>query len=602
MKSLPLFLLLALLSLACGGGGGGGGTSEAPYVPSQASVTFEENTVVEQASITSFKPLTAQEWDETSVRKVLHAFAYGSAATDEQIAKWAGMSVDAAIAEIISFNAIHLPLTPEGTSRHKNGELKELAQVWGSQNDSYQLDNWNSPAQVWIRAVLDPELNPVRQKMGLMETNDHMAVNLDSAVENRQVFRYYDDIMNTLASGESYDAVLNTAALSAAVATQYNHRKNKFVDGQFKGNEDFAREFHQLFFGIMGTDNPEQHEQVNIRNTAKALTDIQVERTTIGDKNVLMERPDYGMEKHYPGNLEILNESIVGSTAQEKISHLSKSAIANSESLEQLPKKIIGMLSDPNMSTERGAAVSKAWQELPEKKMLAMLRSYAGSSTFHDATRFRYYSTLERLLIISNRYYLSLPERESQRLISAWEMIEMEDAPFRPIHDVFGSQKGVESAESSHAFAKAWEGSTSRIWNYTQTSDKDGAWVKDWSKVAPVDAQGFTTVELMAQWLWQRFIADGGRNFGSLEKAQVYALLASGRDYGLLANPDAPETLITSTNLDEATHRERVTDLGISRLLLASDDATQRKRANERVGMAIGFIVMTPYMFAQEGR
>ena len=84
MNAFPLILLLALFSLACGGGGGGATSSET-YVPALTSVTFAENTTIEQASITSFKPLNSQEWGETAVRKVLHAFAYGSAASDAQV-------------------------------------------------------------------------------------------------------------------------------------------------------------------------------------------------------------------------------------------------------------------------------------------------------------------------------------------------------------------------------------------------------------------------------------------------------------------------------------------------------------------------------------
>jgi hypothetical protein len=597
---LSSLLILLLLSGACGGGGGGGASSPA-YVPPVASPTFEENTTVEQAAITSLKPLASSEWSETSVRKILHAFAFGSALSDAQITAWAGMTPESAIRDMLSFNAIHLPMTPEGKSRYSNGELRELALVWASEDEKYALDKWNAPAQVWLRAALDPELNPFRQRFGLLETNDHMAVNLDSSVENRQVFRYYDDIMNALASEQKYEDVLTKAALSAAVATQYNHRKNKFEDGQFKGNEDFAREFHQLFFGILGNDDPSEHEQVNIRNTAKALTDIRVERENIGDQKFFMERPDYGMEKHYPGDLRILNESISGGNAHDKLTLLSKSAIAHPESLNNLPTKVLGSLADPEMNSERSKAVSSAWKEMPEKKMLALLRSYAISTTFHAQDRIRYYNALERLLIIANRFYLNREERNDQNLISVWELIQLENAPFRPIHDVFGSQKGIETAESAHAFTKAWEGSTSRVWNYTRTSSNSGTWTKDWSAIAPKDADGFTTVKLMAEWLWERFIADGGKNLGLLERSQIYSLLASGTDYGLLAFPDAPETPISSSDLSSAVHVERMTDLGVSRMLLNSDVAKDKKKANERVGLAIAFIVMTPYMFAQEG-
>ena len=43
-------------------------------------------------------------------------------------------------------------------------------------------------------------------------------------------------------------------------------------------------------------------------------------------------------------------------------------------------------------------------------------------------------------------------------------------------------------------------------------------------------------------------------------------------------------------------------DLSSRTLTLDSGDANERAAANEQVGMAINFIVATPYIFAQEGR
>ena len=81
--------------------------------------------------------------------------------------------------------------------------------------------------------------------------------------------------MLALADLKPYEEVLAQGALNAAIAYQYGHNHNVFFQGEFYGNEDFAREFHQLFFGILGENDHEYHELVSIKNTAKALTGMQ---------------------------------------------------------------------------------------------------------------------------------------------------------------------------------------------------------------------------------------------------------------------------------------------------------------------------------------
>jgi hypothetical protein len=596
---------LGLLALACGGGGGGGSPS-APYVPATTSPTFVESTQELQKVLTTL-PATTTKWNETSIRKILHCFALGSAVRDEQIKTWAGMSAQAAIQEILSLNAINPKMVPSSTTMTlSNGELSELAQIWasaeGKPNDSkYSLDAGNGPAEVWIRAMLSSQLNPVRQRIGLMETNDHMAINLDSAVESRQAFRYYDDILNTLAAGSDYYKVVATAAVSAAVATQYNHRQNKFVDGEFLGNEDFAREFHQLYFGILGTSDPEHHEFTNIRNTAKALTDIRIDKLTVSKGTVLSDMPVYGQEKHYPSALDILNSSIAGGNAYDKIWNLSQKAVADGESLDHLPLLLVQKIADPEMSSTNAANVVAAWKELPEKSFLALLRSYAISDVFLDSARFKAWNVLERQTIIANRFLISEADRDRQNLVNNWALRNLDNGPFRPIHDVFGSQKGRESLESSHVFSVAWSQSVSSVYAFSNSQDTGTNWKKDWSTEAPKDSEGQYRVSSVARWLWERFIADGGANYGLLEQAQVLALLASGRDYGLHFNAEDPLAVYSEADLQTAVHTDKLSDLGISLLRLNDSDPVQKRIANERVGLAIAFIIMTPYMFGQEG-
>ncbi len=51
-------------------------------------------------------------WNETAVRKVLHTFAYGGLATDDQISAWADLPPTSAIQQILTFAASNPQLAP----------------------------------------------------------------------------------------------------------------------------------------------------------------------------------------------------------------------------------------------------------------------------------------------------------------------------------------------------------------------------------------------------------------------------------------------------------------------------------------------------------
>jgi hypothetical protein len=107
----------------------------------------------------------------------------------------------------------------------------------------------------------------------------------------------------------------------------------------------------------------------------------------------------------------------------------------------------------------------------------------------------------------------------------------------------------------------------------------------------------------VAEWLWQRFIADGLKNFGTLERAYVYALLATDSDFNEQAAPDDEDHVFTSQELETSADLVAlISNLGSRTMALDSSDAGNRKKAHERLGQAINFIAGTPYVFAEEGR
>ncbi|RFA30826.1 hypothetical protein CAI21_04825 [Alkalilimnicola ehrlichii] len=547
-----------------------------------------------------------EAWDETAVRKVLHLFAYGSFASDRQIAAWADMPPERAIVEIIHVGPRNAKLSPPDNTAAfgPDGTLRGLSEYWSSprsplpegRRTAYDSDAWRAPGRVWTLAATMPGLNPVRQKIGLWETNYHMAVNQGVGVGNAQIIRYYDQIMNDLAAARPYHEVIAGAAASAAVTRQYGHHNNRFRSGVFSGNEDFAREYHQLFFGILGQDDRDQdyHELVSIKNTARALTGMSYDP----DDN---SRLHYGSEEHYLSDLEILNTQITGGNAREKLFNLAAVAIDHPHSQENLPLMIVRTLADDNLQADsaKARALQDYWASINPKDLVTFLRGYAISEEFHSPERVKYYTSIDRNLIIANRLTLSSEERLLNFYNANIHSMEGAD-PFLPKHDVFGGQTGEEASTSGDVFRNAYNVSTEGSWRFERVhlvEDEEIVFTKDWRPVLPRGANGYR-VEEVAEWLWQRFIADGHKHFGPLERVHVYALLARGEDPTQAWSLD-PEEVISPADLAPGGRHELLFhDLSNGYLF----QGTTPEVGNRNIGRAIAFIISTPYMFAQEGR
>lgn len=567
-----------------------------------------------------FTTVSESAWDETAVRKVLHAFAYGGRADDAQIATWADMAPEAAITEMLTFYQHNLLLAPVSAADYdrldrRAGTLRGLSDFWSSNAQEngvpsdrrwrYQIDG-NSKYEIgdaWVKAATSAGLNPFRQKIGLWETNYHMAthvVNLGSFNKHMMV-RYYDDIMNAHEQGLPYQDVITVAATSAAVAKQYGHFKNVYVDGICFCNEDFAREYHQLFYGILGNYDHDYHETVAIKNTAKALTDMSLSDETGADRSDVVT---FGTTKHFPGVLDIINVSIGGSTALEAIDELSQFAINHPESLDNLPVKIIGDLADDNLTDEKIQRIREAWAQMPEKNLLDFLRAYAVSEMFHSENRIKYLTSIDRHMLIANKVLLN-NEEGYLRLYDLRDFGVEGAKPFYPSHIVFGGQTGIEAADSADVFRLNYNRVAAKWWRYVKAGGTEFGrdWEKDWGRVIPPNGAGEYGVKETAEWLWDRFMADGLKHMAPLERGHLYALLGAGLDLGYLADPGNPQRIITSHELaTDPGLAGLLTDLAGRTLALNSDDTKARAFANEKVGQAINFIVASPYIFVQEGR
>lgn len=548
-------------------------------------------------------------WNELAVRKVLPTFAFGGQASDAQIARWADMPPRAAIRQMLTFDEHNLRLSPpDRTLSREHMEtrpqsLRALSTLWSStdrgnyvpsaRRAGYSRADWMGGVETWTTAARVRGGNPFRHRVGFWETNFHLATS-HNKTSTWQIIRAYDDTLAALAANRPYEDVIATASLTGAVTTQYGTQYNRYYD-QCYCNEDFAREFHQLGFGILGSAEPEYHERVSIKNTAAALSGIYLTSNETPNEWEA-EKVNCGLDGHVPTAVEVQHTLLDGGNACAKIRQLARVSIKHPESVSNLPVMIVQGIADDEISPAEAAALRRAWRGMPQKNLLRFLRAYAVSTLFHSRDRVKHITSIERFITISNLIADSNREHYAD-VYESWRLYwDEEMLPFRPLHEVFGHQTGPEAAGSAQIFRKHYAASTEGVWRYVEHD----AYPKDWRRMLP--AKGRLTVRQTAEWLWEHFIVDGQRNFGPLERAHVYALLSAGRDLAPVYQPRSPDTPVTRAQLDSAAGKRWLAATGKRKVGLESAVEAVRRDANQRIGAAVAFIIATPFMLAQEGR
>jgi len=608
-----------------------------------------------------FTPLTASQWNENAVRKVLHTFAYGGFASEEQIREWSHMPAKLAIAEILTFEPINSKLSPaEDASENYAGSLKDLQEFWGTQlaTSPVNLDKWRQYSflttqadgtttnlstqnlkNTWMQATNTHGVNPFLHKVGMYLTNYQMSIRV-SKTRAAMFRKFYDQVLIDLARsgrGEiNYFDLLANGASSAAVSRAYRHMYNRYVNNRFYGNDDFAREFHQLFFKIQGvtetgtTEKPGQayHENITIEHTAWLLTGMNLTRqdnafgSTDSNDWLLFPIDFYSSNNvynHHKPCLEIYNSAeqtpnVCGATAKDKLFSLAQIAGYHPESLDNMPVVLIDHFADDNIDDTKRAIIRQAWKEHEPKDLLSFLQDYAVSKTFHHHGTFKFHNAFDRNLIVLNKNTLSNEESFSRKT-SLFGQMRIEGAEiFHPAHDVFGGQTGLQAANNPNIFKAAYSrnvlnpnvlGEVER--SYTDAAGNIKVWSKNWGSIAPYKHGAFQ-VKHVAAWLWERFISDGEINFDLQAKAQVYAMLARGLDFGYLASITYPGiyTADQSFSSDEIKNTPDLHDLyhtiKMGVIELENSDPVIRKQANANMGLAVNFITATPYVFALEGK
>lgn len=578
---------------------------------------YDDVLVVDTSGSETLTQINGAAWDETAVRKVMHTFAYGGQANDAKITAWADMAPQDAIAQMLTLDPKNPLLSPPevpDSFAGTDGTLYGLGNFWSSSDPQntlrsgarsrFRVGSFAGAKETWLKAAVSRGLNPFRQKLGLWETNYHLAVNQAARVNVYHVIRYYDDIMQAHADVLPYQHVLSTAATSAAITRQYKHYANRFINGECRCNEDFAREFHQLFFGILGANDPD-HEEVTIKNTAAALTDMRVINPQAAN-SVDGDDMAYGMQYHPQHGLVILGETIDGADAQERISELAELAIEHPESLTHLPVLIVAGLADDELTEAKKAELRGTWASMQPKNVLEFLRTYAISTQFHSPGRVKYFSSVDRHVLMWNLLALDNETHDLEVYRKQRSELGKEDVEiFEPHHNVFGGQTGLEAAVSSEIFRQNFNAMTANFFRFGIAKKTiDGVeWRKEWVDAVPQSPGGGYRVDDVAEWLWQRFFADGLKSFGALERAHVYALLAQGTDLGWQVDANDPERVYGSDDVASGTDiGDLVASHAQTLIPLADEDDSVREDANQRVNETVNFMLASPFAFAQEGR
>lgn len=606
-------------------------------------------TVVVDSTKTELQSLTAEQWGQREVRKVLHAFAYGGQTADAQIEEWAAMSPTVAIEQILNFEPVNLRLSPQGLndpSTQYCHSLELLQDFWSSEDPENPMRVVNrewyrtldqeeeavDPLHLfltWSRLAHSPGCNTFLHKLALYITNYHASIHIQNTGPTL-IRSYYDDVVQSLAAGDDFVELMTLSATHASLAFAYGHMESHFdQDGDFQGNDDFAREYFQLLFGIKGVSEEEDyHENVTIEHNAWLLTGMALDAKPFawGSTNRLdwlvapivftdhydnAVRRIWNLSAHYDSDagsescLEILHESICGRTAEEKLIALGPVAAAHPESMANTPLKIIRFFGEDQLSGEHIVPLQNAWKD-SNFDLLHFLRAYAISTAFHNAGSHKLQSAFDRNLLIQNANQLTAEESYAKVFYEGptGRMYEQGALVFAPIRDVFGGQTGVDASNDRYVFKNAWDANITESGLLGKASEfyrlePDGPvhqWRKDWGQVIPVDAGGEHVVSNVGEWIWNRFINDDGRNYDVIARAQVHALLATGVDFGAAADSNNMEAVYSSADIGSG----ELAELNQSLAEMTMDFSTVD--ANERVGLVINFITALPYTFATENQ
>ncbi len=519
------------------------------------------------ALASGFVTVSEEDWTDGAVRRVLHAIAFGSQLDDAEIARLAAMSPEQALLEIMPQGmgkGVSLVATVEMFAASSSGRLAETFT---------QEKQFRGMPSAWTWEIIRPDAPLVAHRIAMFETMYHLATTADKARHALQM-SFYDQILADL--DQPYVEVLARAAASGPIAVQYGHIKNSYRNGVFRGNDDFARELHQLFFGILGSDDP-NHENVTIEETALALTGVRVNRR--------QRTINYPAQAHPKLSLTILGQEIPyvrGMTMDARVAEVCRVAIEHPEAQVALPTMFVSHFGEDLPPAWVMQQAIEAWNAMETRKLVPFLRAYLASTAFHRPDRVRRVLPVDLVARTMNRLLLPLDEPDARAAGAVRRFLDdLGQAPFRPAHEVFGDITGPETHSSPETLRQWWAGlmrlAGSRELRLYQTALPDA-----------LTSGESMAVEDVGRWLWQRLIADDCEGYDARAEAQVCALLSTGKDFDSYLNSFGLGPVSADAELREHS-------LALGRTLL------KPARAQDRVRLAGLFILGTPNAFVDRG-
>ena len=544
-----------------------------------------------------FSTLNNDEWNKNTVNKVLNTFTYGIVAKQSQIQTWADMNATDAIKEIITMEGFNDKLNKYNTSFLDKNEtrIEILSEIFYNRYNggNFRLECRLSNGEIITPLLLDnTNFNPTRLKIGLWETNYHQVINAKiDALHCLNIHHYFDDIVEGINDNVDYHKILSKSAHSTPIMFMYNQFDNKYINGTFLLNDDFAREYNQLFFGILGVDNLSYYENTTIENTAKILTGIDKARrdyTTL-DGLETVNAPDYYVLEnpleHYSGTLEILENNIQQSSVEEGLNKIGEIAIRDKEGSDNLPIIIIEGLSDDNLDYETKEKIRNEWKNnLSHPNFLQFIQKYAISHSFHNENRLKYLSSLDRVMKTYN-----LLNFEGKKPINIhkinYELLKEDYKIFFPAKGVFGNLTGEDILNNSNVFSVFYNRAANIEYSNTYTD-------MDFSKM--IDDNVEKNIKSISEFVWNRFIGDNLKNFGKMERLHIYSILAHGVDYNEYKN-----TNIIYTEEYINNDQNILNDIeDMSKLTINLIDTTNKTR----IKYITHFVLGLPFMWFEEGK
>ncbi len=514
-----------------------------------------------------FETVEDREWTEGAVRRVLHAIAFGGQLDDAEIARLAELGPERAMAEIL----------PDGIGNEVS--LSDVMTELHALASERQKPIFTAEKQMrglpiaWVREISRDGSPLAAHRVCMFETMYHLATTPDKARGPLQL-AFYDQVAGDL--DLPYQELLAAAAASGPIAVQYGHIKNTYRNGKFRGNDDFARELHQLFFGILGTEDP-HHEDVTIEETALALTGIRVNRR--------QQTIQYLPRLHANMPLTILGVEIPytrGMTMDVRVDEICEVAIEHPEARVALPRMFVthfGEDSPPEWVIDQAVAT---WNDETPRKLLPFLRAYFASSAFHRPDRVRRALPVDLVGRLVNRLYVPSAEPSLAAATLTRRLLDdLGQAPFAPAHEVFGDITGPETHSSPETLRQWWAG-------LMQQANGRAARRTQVALPAALSAGEDMTVAALGRWLWQRLIADDLEGYRPEVEAQVVALLCLGRDF---------QSYLDDFGLERTTDAEELEE----HIQALGEAFVEARKAQERVRLAGLFILGTPDAFVDRG-